>query len=443
MRRIVNYFLLALVFFFTIEPVLADDVICEYPKFDMTLTYTDSTDVPQIDYKDWQTQDWYLNFFLVKTGQKKYTTDDININQSLYRPYIEELCEEEGGENCNGVCPDKLYICEHTRWSLNIASLVGQLADLASLLSYFPELFGADFSDFREDLEDYQWALVTLGQAQLYLMDRQDYKENFRDKEGAKFSSSYIDSFLDSYEDCYNFLGGIPVLSEIGGYVCGSLATVTDQIVQNFTGEEYSVVYFETYDCTGARYEGENVAIDVNCRFYEDNIVGYPSLISEYQNCSDESCRQQKMTELNKLETTIAAGCEGIMSTYLYTGDQVECLDHCLNLKREFNDFKKGTDLYRDYSAVGSNECNLSDRLVAWIIKILSWVRYVVPAILVVLSVLDFIKAIASDNEEEIKKVAGRFTKRLIAAVIILILPALLEFLLGIFNKDVHNYCLK
>ena len=52
------------------------------------------------------------------------------------------------------------------------------------------------------------------------------------------------------------------------------------------------------------------------------------------------------------------------------------------------------------------------------------------PVIVIVLGILDFIKAIGSDKEDEMKKAQGRFVKRLIAAVLIFIIPFIIEFVL-------------
>ena len=58
------------------------------------------------------------------------------------------------------------------------------------------------------------------------------------------------------------------------------------------------------------------------------------------------------------------------------------------------------------------------------------------------MTILDFMKAIASDNPDDMKKSGAKFIKRLIAAVLIFIVPLILEFLLGIFGIGTNNYCL-
>ena len=121
----------------------------------------------------------------------------------------------------------------------------------------------------------------------------------------------------------------------------------------------------------------------------------------------------------------------------------MECVKNCVDLPRLFNEWRKGTDLYEDELGKNiNNQCRMSSRLVAWIMKIIEWIRYIVPILLIVLSVLDFIKAVASDSDDEIRKVGAKFVKRLIVAALIFVLPLLLEFLLGIFNIPIKDFCL-
>ena len=66
---------------------------------------------------------------------------------------------------------------------------------------------------------------------------------------------------------------------------------------------------------------------------------------------------------------------------------------------------------------------------------------------MILLGVLDFIKAIAADDEGEIKKSGAKFAKRLLAATLIFVVPLILQFILGLFDLpglDPSNpYCTK
>ena len=55
--------------------------------------------------------------------------------------------------------------------------------------------------------------------------------------------------------------------------------------------------------------------------------------------------------------------------------------------------------------------CGFSNRLIYWINNILKWVKYIVPALLIVLSILDFIKAMSSDKDDELSKAKKRIKK--------------------------------
>ncbi len=77
---------------------------------------------------------------------------------------------------------------------------------------------------------------------------------------------------------------------------------------------------------------------------------------------------------------------------------------------------------------------SLGNKVVNWIFRIIRIVRYGLPALLIILSILDFIKAIASENDDEMRKVTTRFAKRIIAAALIFIIPFILDFILKMFN---------
>lgn len=62
------------------------------------------------------------------------------------------------------------------------------------------------------------------------------------------------------------------------------------------------------------------------------------------------------------------------------------------------------------------------------------YVKIIVPVLLIVMMVLDFFKALSSNDSDAINKAASNAFKRTIAAVILLALPALLGLILGWFG---------
>ena len=75
--------------------------------------------------------------------------------------------------------------------------------------------------------------------------------------------------------------------------------------------------------------------------------------------------------------------------------------------------------------------------MLVWLNNIVRWAKYILPVIVIILGILDFIKAVGSDKEDDMKKAQGKFMKRLIAAALVFIVPLILEFIL---EKMGFNY---
>ncbi len=80
----------------------------------------------------------------------------------------------------------------------------------------------------------------------------------------------------------------------------------------------------------------------------------------------------------------------------------------------------------------GDIDCSIFNGDFGKILKqVLDITRFAGPVLTIVLSIMDYIKALASQSQEDIKKANGRFIKRLIISVLIFIVPTLLEILLN------------
>lgn len=117
--------------------------------------------------------------------------------------------------------------------------------------------------------------------------------------------------------------------------------------------------------------------------------------------------------------------CNDIFSTLSANNS---CSKSCLTLSTTINDLEK--------IDTNGGECGLSGNLIKWIKNILKWIKYILPVLVIILGIIDFIRAIASGSDDEMKKAQGRFIKRLIAAALLFIIPALIEFILNIFNIE-------
>ena len=124
----------------------------------------------------------------------------------------------------------------------------------------------------------------------------------------------------------------------------------------------------------------------------------------------------------------------------------VECLEKSLkmNTNEARNITEKGAQL--DGSVINYNpeldkgECGFSGRLIAWILNILSWIKYIIPVVVILFGIIDFIKATGSEKDDAMKKAQANFVKRLIAAALIFLVPSIIEFILPKFGFD-YNSC--
>lgn len=163
------------------------------------------------------------------------------------------------------------------------------------------------------------------------------------------------------------------------------------------------------------------------CATYNDYMYVLNHLKNENGgNCDDNDAFTEVYRELVSL-------CDNYSSSTTYTEENGETAKKCMTACTKLKDDVAELCDYENTST--TKQCSsFGERTLAWIFKIINMVRYLVPVILIILGVLDFIKTIAADDDGEIKKAGARFVKRLIAAALVFIVPLILQFILGMFN---------
>lgn len=80
---------------------------------------------------------------------------------------------------------------------------------------------------------------------------------------------------------------------------------------------------------------------------------------------------------------------------------------------------------------------------VAWfLVKILNYLKLLGPLMVLILSSLDFAKAILMSDDESLKKAQSNLITRLILAALLFVLPTLIEVLLDIFGITSSDICI-
>ena len=79
-----------------------------------------------------------------------------------------------------------------------------------------------------------------------------------------------------------------------------------------------------------------------------------------------------------------------------------------------------------------------------WILDKLNWffdiIKYGGAVLAILLGSIDFFKAVLSDEEKSTNKAAARFLKRIIAAVLIFLIPLIIQFVLNNIEIDGFNH---
>lgn len=66
-------------------------------------------------------------------------------------------------------------------------------------------------------------------------------------------------------------------------------------------------------------------------------------------------------------------------------------------------------------------------------------IKFAVPILIIGLGVVDYVKALAAQNQDEVKRSTNKLIKRLIIGIIIFLLPTLIEFALGIVGYGLND----
>lgn len=203
--------------------------------------------------------------------------------------------------------------------------------------------------------------------------------------------------------------------------------TGADIFMDRFLGANIEIVKGEFVEKEHKDEDIEKLRDKYNCLTYTSSIESLKKAKEKFGTCDNNSEFTYQYDKLYSL-------CEAFRSTSAYATEDSNgeigaksCMTACSNLKDDVAEICN-----RNFSTI---QCgSLGQKIVKWIYRIIRMVRYAIPVLIIILSILDYIKAIGSDSDDEMKKATGKFFKRLIVAAIIFIIPFILEFILRIFH---------
>ena len=219
-----------------------------------------------------------------------------------------------------------------------------------------------------------------------------------------------------------------------------------------FYGSLYSKIPSEKYDITynnipfrlpekktgcitGNANDSESTAPIIQnntpCDFYKDIMEGTKEEegMKQLYCIGKSNCSSDNMQKYNRKKEELKKYCSEVLSFSDYGANP--CASSCLNISNDI------AAIEGDSSK--NSTCGFSDKLLVIINNILRWIKYILPAIVIILGILDFLKAISSDKEEEMKKAQKRFIIRLVAAALVFIVPLILTFILEKMGFGVND----
>lgn len=101
--------------------------------------------------------------------------------------------------------------------------------------------------------------------------------------------------------------------------------------------------------------------------------------------------------------------------------------DKVQNLDKKDKDDQTSVD-----TSDGLISCENAPKTVKLIKQVYTLIRYLVPVLIIALSIVDFLKVLLSGEEKAYKTAWSKFIKRLIIGVVILILPILISFIINL-----------
>lgn len=226
---------------------------------------------------------------------------------------------------------------------------------------------------------------------------------------------------------------------------------VTDAIegMGNITGYNYRKMLcelsgrLEAYVPNSTLLNTKSLDIYVNSVYGSYNITKLDCVnwgFSDGYNCDTENCKNRilQITEQKIME--IREYCNNTFNKYVNnTTDQsfIERKEECMSFNKFYNDLvDKG--IISDMS-VGCDF--ITNDLGEKLIFVLDLLKIAGPIIAIGLGTLDFIKAIASgDSDKEMKTAFKRFSTRILAAILLFIIPIILAFLMDTFIGNQDGY---
>ena len=113
----------------------------------------------------------------------------------------------------------------------------------------------------------------------------------------------------------------------------------------------------------------------------------------------------------------------------------------CINIKYSYSSTTSMAERPNSDTSIDLSGCIIDEGTQSIIDWVMNLIRIGGVILLIVLGMLDFVKAAASGEQEEMKKSKSKFVKRLIACVVLFFVPIIVKILVGLVNLGSEEKC--
>ena len=398
------------------KTVFAENMTCDYGD-GLKIFYNNGN--VDYDYKGLADQWYHHTSILTHSGTEMYTESEVKIDQEELKKALNEY-----------FCPETVYLCEKTEWGVELPSLNNLLNSFGATMDSLVHIASLGYIDmtnyFNQHVEN-SYSLFQFDNKELHIMGQEKYNNDWSDKLGGSFASSFTDGAESANDSWICSLGdGIPFVEGGVDLVCSVVGGAGNLIWDLVASDNELLLGYRDISCYKYSYpeDGEYSKINIDCRLADMNIKLLDQYIIDYNKCSsdDINCLMTNKIIIDDKLEVVRKQCDSILKNFDYVDSERHCIDKCLQVGDKIDQISEMT--------TGQNNCGFSQKLVLFIANIVKWGKYLVPVIVMIFGILDFIKALSSDKDDAMKKAQSNFIKRLIICAIIFIIPFIVEFIL-------------
>ena len=173
---------------------------------------------------------------------------------------------------------------------------------------------------------------------------------------------------------------------------------------------------------------GDNCSSVAICEYYDDLRSELGGIIAGYSSKSDKE-KKEVLDKYNVKKDELNSFCISALANLNYS--EGGCIEQCIENSKILAELEVQNGLRSNEL---NQKCGIGTSIISMIYNVLKWIKYILPVLVIIFTMLDFIKAIAAQNDDDMKKAQGKFVKRLIVAALLFLLPLIINFVLQTFG---------